>query len=123
MEGLLMKKEYLFQILNGIKQYDARLYNTSVRGRIGLIDSDTLVLYGYVTLVGVDEISYEEYLRWHQDDIEIKSNKKRIAYAYHLVNPITIELPIIVNPIRKHTCFITFNHNDTVKSYKQLSLF
>ena len=81
-----------------------------------------MVLYGYVTLVGVDMISYEEYLRWHQDDVS-QPKINRQAYAYHLVNPITIELPLIVNPIRKNGCFVTFNHNDTVKSYKQMSLF
>ncbi len=43
-----MLKEYLFEILDGLKTCDARSYTTNKRGTIALIDSRTMKIYGYV---------------------------------------------------------------------------
>ena len=65
MYGLTMLKEYLNEFLEGKKTYDARAYTTDKRGTIALIDSRSLKVYGYADLVGVREITPQEYASWH----------------------------------------------------------
>ena len=59
MLGLLMKKEYILDVLNKRTSFDARLYDSDVRGKIGLIESGTNKLYGYVNMVDVHQITYK----------------------------------------------------------------
>ena len=49
MLGLIMRKEYIIDILEGRTTIDTRLYSSEVRGKIGLIESNTDLLYGFVT--------------------------------------------------------------------------
>ena len=48
-----MIKDYLNEILNGSKTFDARAYTTNKRETIALVDSRSMKVYGYVDLVGV----------------------------------------------------------------------
>ena len=50
MLGLIMRKEYIIDILEGRTTIDTRLYSSEVRGKIGLIESNTDLLYGFVEL-------------------------------------------------------------------------
>lgn len=133
MLGLLMKKEYILDILNKRTSFDARLYDSDVRGKIGLIESGTNKLYGYVTMVDVHQITYEDYVKWHisddydldlvalklQNDIMIKRN----AYAYDFENPVLLSAPIIVNPNHVSRIWVEFDPDNSNKGFVQESLF
>ena len=56
MFGLTMIKDYLNEILDGSKTFDARSYPTNKRGKIALIDSRSMKIYGTIELVGCREI-------------------------------------------------------------------
>lgn len=60
-----MMKDYLNEILDGSKTFDARSYPTNKRGIITLVDSRSMKVCGTVELVGCREISEEEYSSWH----------------------------------------------------------
>lgn len=47
-----MIKDYLNEILDGTKLFDARSYPTNKRGKIALIDSRLMKIYGTIELVG-----------------------------------------------------------------------
>lgn len=107
MFGLTMIKDYLNEILDDSKTFDARNYPTNKRGKIALIDSRSMKIYGTIELVGCRETSAEEYCSWHQtgrfqnllfqvDDV----NKK--YYAYDFKNPQRLAKPIKVDA-EKHT--------------------
>lgn len=106
MYGLTMIKDYLNELLDGSKIYDARSYTTYKRGTIALVDSKSMKVYGYVDLVGVREISPEEYASWHCTDrwsgyvMQVDSTKK--YYAWDFVNPRRENNPYKVNA-EKHT--------------------
>ena len=61
MFGLTMIKDYLNEILDGSRPFDARSYPTSKRGKIALIDSRSMKIYGTIELVGCREICAKEY--------------------------------------------------------------
>lgn len=48
MYGLIMLTEYLDEILDGTKTYDARAYNTNKRGLIALVDTKKSAVIGTV---------------------------------------------------------------------------
>lgn len=52
MYGLIMLTEYLDEILDGTKTYDARAYNTNKRGLIALVDTKKSAIIGTVELIG-----------------------------------------------------------------------
>ncbi len=60
MFGLTMIKDYLDEIQDGSKTFDARSYPTNKRGLIALIDSKSMKIYGTIELVGCREICAEE---------------------------------------------------------------
>lgn len=99
MKVLVMKKEYLLDILNGKKTYDARSYDTSIRGNIALLASENNKIYGFVDLYDVKEITFEEYLTWHNIDKEYFSlyKKQDKYYAYLVRNPRFLSSPIKIN--------------------------
>ena len=66
MFGLILIQDYLKEILDGSKIFDARSYPTNKRGKIALIDSRSMKIYGTIELVGCRKISAEEYCAWHQ---------------------------------------------------------
>ena len=73
MYGLKIEKDYLIDIIDGNRNNDVRLIDTSIRGRIALIDNETYEILGYAKLVDTKKITYEEYLIWHITDIYSKN--------------------------------------------------
>lgn len=135
MYGLKMKNEYILDLIDGIKNTDARLKSTSIRGKIGLIDTDTNILYAYCNLDNVIETTYEEYILWHVskyytyldakatiDDLEFTKLREK-AYFYSISNVEKLSIPPIVNPINENETWIQFNEDDFTIGYKKLSLF
>ena len=99
MYGLIMIKEYLDEILDRDKTYDARNYDTNKRGTIALVDSKKSAIIGLVDLIGTHQISDEKYCKWHATgkwsgyDFQI-NNPKAIFYAYDFDNPRKFAHPI-----------------------------
>lgn len=60
MYDLVMLREYLDEILDGEKTYDARAYNTTKCGTIALVDTKKSAVNGLFDLVGTHKISAEE---------------------------------------------------------------
>lgn len=65
MYGLIMIREYLDEILDGKKTYDARSFDTNKRGTIALVDTKKSAIIGLIDLVGTHTITAEEYCSWH----------------------------------------------------------
>ena len=107
MFGLTMIKDYLNEILDGSKTFDARSYPTNKRGKIALIDSRSMKIYGTIELVGCRKISAEEYCAWHQtgkfQNYEFKAeDNNKTFYAYDFKNPQRLAKPIKLD-VEKHT--------------------
>ncbi len=99
MKGLLMSKYYLDEILDGKKSFDARLYPTSVRGTIAIVDSGTFRVHGLAELVSVREITYEEFVDWHRvgpfkDSPIAPYWEGKACYAYDLRDARRLVLPV-----------------------------
>lgn len=107
MLGLTMIKDYLNEILDGYKNYDARSYLTNKRGKIALIDSKNMRVYGTIELIGCRKITAEEYCSWHKTGrfknyiFEVEDKNKN-HYAYDFKNPRKLINTIKVN-VKKHT--------------------
>lgn len=107
MFGLTMIKDYLNEILEGSKTFDARSYPTNKRGIIALVDSRTMKVYGTVELVGCREISEEEYCAWHSTgrwkNAKFEVNEPNGKYyAYDFEKPQKLAKPIKLE-CEKHT--------------------
>lgn len=104
---LTMIKDYLNEILDGSKTFDAISYPTNKRGLIALIDSRSMKIHGTIELVGCREISAEEYCSWHQTGrlqnyrFEVEDKDKKY-YSYDFKNPKKLVKPIKVEA-EKHT--------------------
>lgn len=107
MFGLTMIKDHLNEILDGSKTFDARSYPTNKRGKITLIDSKTMKIYGTIELIGCRKITAEEYCSWHQTGsfqnliFQVDDENKKY-YAYDFKNPQRLVKPIKVFA-EKHT--------------------
>lgn len=94
-----MAKEYLYEILDGKKTYDARAYDTDKRGTIALLDNKESSIIGLVDLVGTHEISAREYCDWHATGkwegiiLEVE-DMNATYYAYDFKKPRRLEKPI-----------------------------
>lgn len=103
MFGLTMMKEYLDELLDGSKTYDARSYPTNKRGTIALVDSRTMKVYGVIELVGIRKITPKEYAKWHctgkfqNMNFIVDSIKEYFAYDFinpkRLITPIKLDIP------------------------------
>ena len=51
MDGLIMLRDYLDEVLDGKKTYDARAYGTNKRGTIALVDTKKSAVIGLIDLV------------------------------------------------------------------------
>lgn len=102
-----MIKDYLNEILDGFKTFDARSYPTNKRGKIALIDSKTMKIYGTIELTDCRRIDADEYCSWHKTGrfknciFEVK-NKNIAYYAYDFKNPRKLIMPVKVDT-EKHT--------------------
>lgn len=135
MYGLKMKKEYLLEIINGKKNSDARLHDTSIRGKIGLIDTDTNELLAYADLIGTKETTFEEYIKWHISesfDVDQAQNYinsldftrlNRSAYFYLFGEVEKLHAPYIINEKSSTRSWVEFDLDDSIKGYEQTSLF
>lgn len=99
MYGLIMIREYLKEILDGDKTYDARSYDTNKRGTIALVDTKKSAIIGLVDLVGTHKIKAEEYCKWHAtgkwQGLELQvENMNATFYAYDFDNPRRLASPI-----------------------------
>ena len=63
MKGLIIKRPWIDLILDGVKSWEIRGSNTTVRGQIALIQSGTKTVVGVAELVGSRRLSLEEYLQ------------------------------------------------------------
>lgn len=135
MYGLKMKREYLIDIIKGKKNCDARLQDTSIRGIIGLIDSDTYELIAKVDLLGTKRVNFEEYINWHisQSFDEIKAREyinsldftrlNSDAYFYMFGELEELDSAYIVKPKNETKTWVEFDISDSIKGFKQMSLF
>ena len=135
MYGLKMKSYYLNEIITGAKCDDARLEDTSIRGKIALIDSETYEILGYANLIDTVKINYEEFIKWHicaeYDSLKAKDYIDNIdftrlqsdAYLYKLADVNKCDVPSIVNPITETKTWINFDEDENINGYKQVSLF
>ena len=123
MFGLTMIRDYLNEILDGSKTFDARSYPTNKKGKIALIDSKSMKIYGTIELVGCREISAKEYCSWHQTGrfqnliFQVDDNKK--YYAYDFKNPQRLAKPIKVDAAKQTWVEI----HDNTEFYYMDSLF
>ena len=125
MYGLTMIKDYLDELLDGIKTYDVRSYPTSKRGTIALVDSRTMKVYGVIDLISVRRITLEEYAKWHctgrfKNATFIAENLKEY-YAYDFINPRRLVNPIKLN-ISKKT-WVKIKDSQVNAFYVESSLF
>ena len=101
-----MIKDYLDEILDGKKTFDARSYPTNKRGTIALIDSKSMKVLGYIELVGIREISAQEYALWHctgrWSDCVMQVDITKKYYAWDFCNPKREKNPYRINA-EKHT--------------------
>lgn len=99
MYGLIMLRDYLDEILDRKKTFDARSYPTDKRGTIALVDTKKSSIVGLVDLIGVHQISADEYCKWHATGkwegmpFEV-ADKNAKFYAYDFVNPRKLASPI-----------------------------
>ena len=124
MYGLTMMKDYLNEILDGSKTFDARSYPTNKRGTITLVDSRSMKVCGTVELVGCREISEEEYSSWHCTGrfkvlIFTPKDKNGKYYAWDFKTPKKLIKPIKLE-CEKHT-WVQLPEN--IELYYQESLF
>lgn len=107
MLGLTMIKDYLNEILDGYKNYDARSYLTNKRGKIALIDSKNMRVHSTIELIHFRKITAEEYCSWHKtgrfkNSIFEVEDKNIDYYAYDFKKPRKLINTIKVN-VEKHT--------------------
>lgn len=106
MDGLIMLREYLDEILDGKKTYDARAYDTKKHGTIPLVDTKRSSIIGLVDLVSTHKISAQEYCKWHAtgkwkglvfdvEDINVT------YYTYDFENPRRLAAPIKIKKTGK----------------------
>lgn len=106
MYGLIMLREYLDEILDGKKTYDARAYDTNKRGVIALVDTRKSSIIGLIDLVGTHAISAEEYCKWHAtgkwEGIQLQvDDMSKTYYAYDFANPRMLATPVKIKKTGK----------------------
>ena len=107
MFGITLIKDYLNEILDGFKNFDARSFPINKRGKIALIDSRSMEIYETIELVGCRVISAKEYYYWHQTGrfqnliFQVDDENKKY-FAYDFKNPQRLVKPIKVDA-EKHT--------------------
>lgn len=94
-----MLREYLDEILDGKKTYDARSYDTNKRGTIALVDTKKSTIIGLIDLVGTHRITAEEYCKWHatgkwEGMILQVEDMNATFFAYDFANPTRLASPI-----------------------------
>lgn len=94
-----MLREYLDEILNGKKTFDARAYDTNKRGTIALIDTKKSTIIGLIDLIGTHKLTAEECCKWHttgkwEGMILQVEDISATYYAYNFANPRKLSSPM-----------------------------
>lgn len=130
-----MKRIYIDEIMSGKRMDDARLEDTSIRGRIALVDSNTYEIIGYAELLATKRISYEEYVKWHickdYDSLTAQSYIDNLeflklqspSFLYKLGFVEKRDIPAIINPINETNTWVQFSEDNLINGYEQFSLF
>lgn len=96
MKGLLIKKPWIDYILDGKKDWEIRGKNTSIRGKIKLIQSGSGLVVGEAELVDCIYLSFEMFKQSCEHhcitDISLYPYKK--TYAWVLKNPVRYKKPL-----------------------------
>ena len=134
MFGIILKRDYIVDILNGKKKYIAMTIATNIRGKIALVEEKTDIIFGYANLFSVHKISYEEYINWkvcqsfskydakkHLENNNTLENK--VIYAYDLMDIESIENPKKIEVINKRGSWLEFNDEYSNIRYVKQSLF
>lgn len=106
MKALVMHPFYINKILNGDVNYDARGYDTWIRGKVYLYDSKRKKLVGVITIVGTHPITVEEYYNWHgmkYNPLEIDNSHQ--CFGWDFVSPKLIEPIPVQKPKEKRVWF------------------
>lgn len=106
-----MLREYLEEILDGKKTYDARSYDTNKRGTIALVDTKKSAIVGLIDLIGTHKITADEYCKWHATGkwkgmILQVEDMTATYYAYDFVNPRRLASPIKITKIDDNIQFV-----------------
>jgi hypothetical protein len=88
---LKIKDEWINLILNGKKTWEIRTQNTLIRERIGLGNTKTKLVAGYVTIVDSIEMPIEQLKKYndkHQanDFLDSYAKKSKTLWAWKLTN-------------------------------------
>jgi len=79
MKGLIIKKQWLNKIFDGIKTWEIRGCNTKIRGKILLIQSGTKHIYGECELVDCIKLNLKDY-QLNTNKHCIKTNLDTLPY-------------------------------------------
>lgn len=95
MKALVMHPYYIPQVLDGQVSFDARGYDTWVKGDVYIYDSKSKALVGIITITGTHKISVEDYYDWHHMPLDRdNTDMSHKCYAWDFINPRRI------NPIK-----------------------
>jgi hypothetical protein len=93
--ALVVKGEWLERIFDNGKVWEMRSTSTSIRGRIGLIESGSGLVVGEVSIIDVLGPMPNDHLLYHTDKHQIQINDVGTwRYAWVLKNPIRYGKPI-----------------------------
>lgn len=135
MYGLKLKKEHIVDIIMGKRTYESFIVDTSIRGKIGIIDSDSYELIMYLNLDSVTKTTYEEHILSQVTDSYSKSeaNKyinnldftklKSDAYLYNFKDLDVLKTPCRIKIISETQIWVNFDEKLIQEGYEQVSLF
>lgn len=94
--ALIVRKEHLDHIFDDGKVFEMRSTRTNIRGRVGLIEAGSGLVYGEVDLVGcgnaISDAHAVEMMEYHQvDNLELL---KKWKYPWFLSNPVRYKEPV-----------------------------
>jgi len=95
MNGLIIKEPWIDLILKGIKAWEIRGSNTTIRGTIALIKSGTGCIFGTAELIDTKRLMAKEFILYEKEhcvkNCELPYLK---TYAWILKNPKKFDSPI-----------------------------
>ena len=92
MKSLVMHPFYIQQVLDGQVSFDARGYDTWVKGDFYIYDSKAKALVGIITITGTHRITIAEYYEWHHMTLDRENtNMSYECYAWDFINPRRID--------------------------------
>ena len=135
MYGLKLKKDHIVEIIMGKRTYESFIVDTSIRGKIGIIDSDSYELIMYLNLDSVTKTTFEEHILSQVTDSFSKSeaNKyinnldftklKSDAYLYNFKDLDVLKTPCRIKILNETQIWVNFDEKLIQEGYEQVSLF